>query len=325
MKKRKKSPKIRKLIAIGDLHGDYCRFIRILRENNLLKKGSLKWNPRENNVDLVLIGDYEDWRGEKLEGRQDGWLSNTKKLLEYFVFLWNDIDCIKKRRKTFKTTLHLLMGNHDKMMLDSHKIVKKLNREIIDEVIENSHSLADVRQYIFSKKLNNDKIEDVMSFLNWFAQGGQETIQSFGSLDSWLKKMDGDIGNFYRSNLKLAVKINGRFFAHTMPDDKKYWMSVKEINKKNKTLQGEEKEEFIKAYVWGRKIFGFDINTGMSIKPFSENDIDEFLKITAAKSVVIGHTPMFTIRPVREFNGKVINLDVHGVPGAGALVEEWQG
>lgn len=324
MKKRKKYPKTHKLIAIGDLHGDYCRFIRILRENNLLKKGSLKWNPKENNVDLVLIGDYEDWRGEKLEGKPENWLGNTKKLLEYIYFLWNNLKSIKRKRKTFKSTLHLMLGNHDKMMLDSHNIIKKFDDETINGIIENSYNLAAVRQYIFDKKLGNDKMEDIMYFLNWFTQGGQETIKSFGSLNSFLKKMDSPLGSFYRNNLKLAVKINGRFFSHTIPDDKKYWMNVNQVNKKFKLLHGEEKEEFIKAYVWGRKIFGFDVNTGMSIKPFSESDIDEFLKITGTKSVVIGHTPMFTIKPVREYNGKIINLDVHGTPGAGALVEEWR-
>lgn len=324
MKKRGKFHKIKKLIAVGDLHGDYCRFIRVLRENNLLKKDSLKWNPGQTCVDLVLMGDYEDWRGETLEGPPKDWLSNIKKLLEYIIFLRNDLKNLRKKRKKFKSALHLLLGNHDDMMLKSYELVKENpGSQIYKKVFGNLDGLPEVKGRMFESRLNDEELEDVMYFLNWYAQGGRETIQSFGSFDGWMKQMDGSTGNFYRKNLKLAVKVNGVFFSHTIPDDKKYWMNLKEVNKSLKTLPAAEKDELIKSYIWSRRVFGFDVNTGGTVAPFSEADIDEFLRTVGAKAVAVGHTPMFTIRPIREYGGKLINLDVHGTPGAGALVEEY--
>ena len=52
----------RTLVAIGDLHGDYFRMLRLLRENDLILPGTTVWNPDKKRVDLVLIGDYVDWR-----------------------------------------------------------------------------------------------------------------------------------------------------------------------------------------------------------------------------------------------------------------------
>ncbi|MFH1454553.1 MAG: metallophosphoesterase [Armatimonadota bacterium] len=322
-RKYKKNKKIKKLIAIGDLHGDYYRFIRILRENNLLKKNSLKWNTKEKNTDLVLMGDYEDWRGEPLEGSPDTWVLNIRKLLEYIIYLGEELKFLRKKRKTFKSRIHLLLGNHDKMMLDSHDIVKGMGKEEFTSLSENLNNDMDMRSYLFGKNYTGKNLEKFMYFLNWFTQGGKETIRSFGSFDNWFKSLNGNLGKFYGKNLKLAVKINGIFFSHTIPDNKSYWMSVKDINKELKTMPDQEKEELIKSYIWSRKIFGFDINTGSTAAPFSEEEIDDFLKIAGAKALVVGHTPMFTIRPIREYNGKVINLDVHGVPGAGAFVEEY--
>ena len=78
----KKSPAKRKLIAVGDLHGDYFRLIRILKEENVIivkDKDNFEWNPEANSVDVVTLGDYCDWRGEPLEGPITEWIYGSKK------------------------------------------------------------------------------------------------------------------------------------------------------------------------------------------------------------------------------------------------------
>ncbi|NDD29947.1 MAG: hypothetical protein EB084_16955, partial [Proteobacteria bacterium] len=54
----------RRLIAIGDLHGDVHRLVRILQRHEVFLPGTRKWAKAANTVDVVLLGDYVDWRGE---------------------------------------------------------------------------------------------------------------------------------------------------------------------------------------------------------------------------------------------------------------------
>ena len=80
----------RLLVAIGDLHGDYYRLERLLRENDLILPGTSAWNPQASQVDLILIGDYVDWRNEPLEGPQSEWVQGAKRILDithYFLLI----------------------------------------------------------------------------------------------------------------------------------------------------------------------------------------------------------------------------------------------
>jgi hypothetical protein len=84
---------MRTLVAIGDLHGDYYRLVRLMRESDLLLPGTYAWNPQQNQVDLILIGDYVDWRNEPLEGPDDEWPRGSRKILEIalspFIASWS--------------------------------------------------------------------------------------------------------------------------------------------------------------------------------------------------------------------------------------------
>ena len=49
--------RVGKVVAIGDLHGDYEQYVRILRANDLVD-GKLRWSA--GDVHLVQLGDVTD-------------------------------------------------------------------------------------------------------------------------------------------------------------------------------------------------------------------------------------------------------------------------
>lgn len=316
--------KIRTLIAIGDLHGDYYRLIRILSEKNLIDKKTLKWDQKANNIDLVFIGDYVDWRGEPLEGPGDDLNLGSRNILYFLKNLHKDLKLLRSKEKKFKTKIHLILGNHDEMMLESLEIFKAFTSDQIDFILENTSQLYlyKIEAFILKSNLNAQQVEVLSNFLNWFSQGGDNTVKSFGDLSKWRKALEGKLGKFLKKNLKLAVVINKNFFSHSIPDEKKYWKPLRALNKDLRELPEEEKKQLKRAFLWSRKISGYDYLTGFQTTSFKKEEIDELLKKLKVKRVIIGHTPMRSLKPIYQYDGKVVNIDLHGVPGSSVYVEE---
>jgi len=86
-----KSQNYKRLVAIGDIHGDYNKLVEIFRHAKLINKNN-KWIA--SNTLVVQTGDLID-RGEDI-----------KKIHEFLIDL---IDQAKKK----KSEIHLLLGNHE--------------------------------------------------------------------------------------------------------------------------------------------------------------------------------------------------------------------
>jgi len=310
--------KLRKVVAIGDIHGDYFRILRILEEQQILIPGTLVWNPLSDNVDLVFIGDYIDWRGESLEGYTEDWASGGYKVLWFLKTLWENIDRIQKVSSSFSSKIHIVMGNHDDMMMESVRIFSSLSFEDVEFLIENPQSYTViVQKYMHKPELAQSIAEQILRFLNWFVQGGEPTIDSFGGLRKWKDAMEGSLGKFLRKNLILGIIINGRLYSHSVPDKKEFWTPFRKFEKVECGIRSSFKE----AFLWGRKIWGYDFSTGMRAKPFTSEELDEILKKIGIKGFVVGHTPMNRVSPLIAYEGRVVNIDLHGVPGSQPYVE----
>jgi hypothetical protein len=312
---------MRTLVAIGDLHGDYYRLVRLMRESDLLLPGTYAWNPQQNQVDLILIGDYVDWRNEPLEGPDDEWPRGSRKILEILFALHRELEQLRLTVPGFKSNLYTILGNHDEMMLEAHQIFSFLEVERLDEFLTNMGHSIQVKHAIQALGLGPGQVERVLKFLNWYVQGGQATIQGYEGLSKWKEEMDGDMGAFLRQYLRLGVVVNNRLFAHTVPDYREFWRPIEEIVALPESGYRRAKE----AFLWSRKVWGFDYCTGSRTAPFSSEEIDEMLMGMAVEGLVVGHTPLpHDGKPVIAHGGRVINIDLHAYPGSEALIQTYQ-
>jgi hypothetical protein len=117
--------------------------------------------------------------------------------------------------------------------------------------------------------------------------------------------------------LRLGVVVNKRLYAHSMPDIVEFWRPIEEIAE----MSVEQREKVKEAYIWGRKLWGFDYVSGTRTRPFTQKEVEEFLEKVHVQGLVVGHTPMSCPDPYYAFEGKVINIDLHGVPGSKAFIE----
>jgi hypothetical protein len=84
---------VEKIVAVGDLHGDYKAFVKILKGTGLIDK-ALHWTGRKTH--LVQIGDVMD-RGP-----------DAKKILDLLMKL-------EKEAEEAGGKVHMLIGNHEEM------------------------------------------------------------------------------------------------------------------------------------------------------------------------------------------------------------------
>jgi len=310
----------RKIIAVGDLHGDYYRLIRIMEEHGILIPGTLAWNPQISGLDLVLIGDYVDWRGENLEGDPALWTLGSKRLLRLLVSLYRQVKYYQENRKNFNSNFYLLWGNHDLMMLDSLAVFSLITTRELSDLLEDSDFLLNPLAYITQQKLEPKQQNILGLFFNWYFQGGDLTIQSFGGVDNWKKTMEGELGSFLRQNLILGVRVNDTFFSHSLPDRKESLRPMEEISQ----LPEKSRRELLDEYVWGRMLWGYNYQTRKKLPPPPQEEIETWLSRLQVKTVVVGHTPMKGEQPVEAYQGKIVNIDQHGFPGSSPWIKEWK-
>lgn len=329
-----------RIIAIGDLHGDFYKFKRILEETDTLQ--ILENNP--NNIDsikitpkniedkiIIFIGDYVDWREEELENPlnldKNQLITGTAKILKSINIIHNT--------PSIKDKFYFLVGNHEDMMFKALDFIinyylKNKNTEnkekelenLINIVSENPYKLIyDSQHPIFSEKYFN--------FLNWYFQGGKNTILSFSNLFNFFNNILNM--NFFKElilYLKLEVEDGLVIFAHTFPDDKEILVnslnnlleSDLENNKENSDINYID-EKLISQFLWSRKIWGIDAFNGKYIKPTQFEEIKDIFDNNKIKHFIIGHTKVSkNTEPHYHFEGKIINIDQHGTPLSKPLI-----
>lgn len=314
----------RLLVAVGDLHCDYFRLVRHLREANLLLPDTFAWNPDANTVDLVLIGDYIDWRGEPLEESPDQSpidpLSGGRRIIELIAMIKDELELLRSADPSFDSHIYPLLGNHDAMMMEGLGIFKFLNTSQLQELLSKSRNFASLRQKIIDLGITSSQMQVFDRFLNWYVQGGDGTIRGFGGIEKWHKMMQDGCLKFLDDNLYLSVIINDKIFAHTLPDSPTFWRPINELA----VLPEDEYQQCREAFMWNRKVWGYEYASGMRTNPFTPDELNKMLTGFGCDSAVIGHTPLSRgTEHVAGYGGRVLNIDVHGAPGAKALIETY--
>jgi len=112
--------------------------------------------------------------------------------------------------------------------------------------------------------------------------------------------------------------VNNKLYVHTAPDHAEFWQPLRQLA----NLEGEEQRRFRESVLWSRKIWGFDYYSGMRTLPFTQEELEHMLSGFGVEAIVVGHTPItHDPMPVSSYQSKVINIDLHGIPGSRPFVE----
>jgi Calcineurin-like phosphoesterase len=279
---------VRRIVALGDVHGDYQRFLELLHSAALVDAKNA-WIGGDTH--LVLAGDFVD-RGD-----------HSAQVLDLLM------DLEPQARKA-GGQVHALIGNHEAMDLygdlryvtkddfagfasakkggqDSKDLRDRMMRGALDDLTRQGDPPAD--EAAWQRKFQDEHP------LGWVEH--RRAFQPGGKYGKWLRRQN------------AIIKINDAVFLHGGISEKYAASTRREINTKvrdelsnfTKLAKGIVTDE--EGPLWYR---------GMAQLP--EDDpgmaalLPRVLATHQAKHIVIGHTPQIAVLP--RFDGKVIAIDV---------------
>lgn len=290
---------VERIVAIGDVHGDYDAFVSLLRTAKLIDRGT-SWTG--GMAHLVLPGDYLD-RGK-----------DSRKVIDLLMEL-------EPRARKAGGRVHALLGNHETMNIygDLRYVVKadydafrgpdsQELREAALEAALQAQRKTDGPQMdaaAFRKKFEEEHP------LGWVER--REAFSAEGKYGKWLRQKN------------VIVQINDLIFLHGGISPKYASWTLNSIN------------DSVHAELADFSKFNGGVTTGQDgplwyrgLAEAPESDravadaVDVFLQNQQARHMVVGHTPQVAVLP--RFGGKVILIDVglsafFGGPPAFLLVD----
>jgi hypothetical protein len=264
---------IERVVAVGDVHGAYDRFVEILRTTGLIDADA-KW--MGGHTHLVQLGDVVD-RGADSRKAQD--------LLKR----------LQDEAEKAGGKVHPLLGNHETMrMLGDLRYVTGGEYEAY--VTPDSDG---VRQKFLATVRPNER-EALMSKT---PPGWVELNLAYAP--------DGEYGSWLRT-LDVVVKINDTVFVHGGISPAVAGMSCDKINSQvHKELTGDiEKTKRDPLRSLAAREEGPLWYRGLAQEPdIFEHTVDEVLAKQKADTIVVAHTVTPTGRIVSRFDGKIIEID----------------
>jgi len=298
---------VEKIVAIGDLHGDYDAFIKILKGTKLIDK-KLHWTGGKTH--LVQIGDVLD-RGEY-----------AKEIFDLMMKL-------EKEAKEAGGKLHMLIGNHEEMNITGAIFSREeFNAHQLVSYLPDGYRKKQVKK--FRKKLGNNPTKktdsdsfwdsDLMPFwenmvneirTNRRHPARREYSNNFNRIHGkWILKQN------------AVIKINNIIFVHGGISEKFSKWGLKKINNRVRVELEDLRRaamnftrpqipEFQRKIVyvndgpyWWRGFYTMDQNA------FKEN-VDRILKNLEAEYMVIAHTPRVieTKEDMQLFQGRIWIID----------------
>ena len=278
-----------RVVAVGDVHGAYDRFVAMLRGAGLID-GRQRWTG--GRARLVQTGDVLD-RGP-----------DSRKVIDLLRKLENEASRAGGR-------VHALLGNHEFMRIvgdwryvsagEFKAFQTGESAALRDRVHELNAGLADKRARAEKRDFNEREYR--AQFMKDFPLGYFDMQLAFGK--------DGDYGKWVRSRI-AAVRINGVLFMHGGVSDMVANLGCEGLNaevQRNLAAIPVPPEQLTSLLssredgpLWYR---------GMASEPEAsfEPMLDSILKRFNVRAVVIGHTPVATGQITGRFNGRVVLID----------------
>lgn len=292
-----------RVIAIGDIHGDYENFIALLKSTGLVNE-KLDWAAGETT--LVQLGDQTD-RGP-----------DSRKVIDLLRRL-------AKQAKRADGQVIVLNGNHEVMNITGDlRYVHPGEYAAFKSRNSKRYQQSYYRQTLktLKKAATNDEpfVETDQFKREWSLQFPLGYVEH-----RYAWSPDGEYGKWALGN-PLAVKINGTVFVHGGISLDYAALGIERINY---TATKEIKD----PELWGEGSIIDDADgplwyRGWALRdetPETEAELNTTLNRLGAKRMVMGHTPLLN-SVVSRFGGKVLIADV-GLSGyyggANAALELW--
>jgi hypothetical protein len=273
---------VERVVAVGDVHGDYDQFITLLRQAGLID-GQNRWAGGKTH--LVQTGDVPD-RGP-----------DTRKAIDLLMEL-------EKQARRAGGRVHALIGNHDAMMVYGDL------RYTTPEEFEafRTPESEELRQRYYQSVLERDphaaasaQTDEKAFRAQWEAEhplGWVEHRLAYapaGKYGKWIREHD------------AVIQINDTIFLHGGISPKYSAMALKDINK---AIQDELKDVTKldggvavdqDGPLWYRGLASAEESAEAA-------NVDAVLRTHGAKRIVIGHTVTEgTVMP--RFGGRVLMID----------------
>lgn len=267
---------VARIVAIGDLHGDYDAAVEALRLGGLIDAGN-KWAGGKTH--LVQTGDIPD-RG-----------ADTRKIID----LMRDLE---KQAKKAGGAVHLLIGNHEAMnMYGDLRYTTKGEFAAFQKP-----DSTELREAYYQRLLEQNKPTDEGVFKKKF--DADTPLGFVEQRQAWAA--NGEIGKWILSH-NAVVQVNDTLFLHGGISPR---VAAMKLDRINKTIR-EELSDFSKLQggltmaedgpLWYR---------GLVNDPEDEatRNLETALKSFGVARIVVGHTP--TKAPIQpKLNGRLIDID----------------
>ena len=259
---------VERVVAIGDLHGDYGQYINVMQSAGLIDKGG-KWSGGKTH--LVQTGDITD-RGD-----------DSRKIIDHLVKL-------KKQAKKKGGYVHLLIGNHETM-----NVIGDLRYVAPGEfkafATKNSKRLQNLQWERQVEWMQANVPEFAEMDLDVYRQDWEKQVP-LGWVEhrqAWSFK--GDYGKWVEGN-QVAIQVNDTIFLHGGISEKYCKFSLQSLTEQVIVAMQNNDPGIVTAMndplgpVWYR---------GLAEKEETDEiysqTLDNILKRYGAKRIVIGHTP----------------------------------
>ena len=284
---------VEKIIAVGDLHGDYDNFVQILRGTRTVDS-DLHWTAGQTH--LVQTGDIMD-RGP-----------DAKKIFDLLIKL-------EKEAEAAGGMVHVLLGNHEEMNLTNivfrypdyisadqfrsflPEAYKKKQEGHLQKMLRDVHNDSQWGAIFstFWNKLKNDRDAQREYFTNFYEQYG-----------TWLLKQN------------AVIKINGIIFVHGGIAEKYSTWKIEDINNRLRRELSDLAMAALKSEPQDRPlVIAYNTDGPLWYRDLAnvpeedmKEEVDRILANLGARVMVIAHTPRVPTRKEMErFGGKVWIID----------------
>jgi len=273
---------VERIVAIGDLHGDYKQFVAVLRSAGLVD-GRNRW--KGGKTLLVQTGDVPD-RGDE-----------SRRIMDLLMDL-------EKQARRKGGGVVALIGNHEAMNLYG-ELTYTTPGEFAAFRDANS---VEVRAHFYALHLEELKQSGTAQIADPNYRQKWEREHPLGFFEHRFQfGPNGQYGKWVRSHHTIA-KVNDTLFLHGGLSPKVAAWSIEDINRRVR----EELEDFRKLEggvvtdelgpLWYRGL-------ASDPDPALEQHVEAVLKRHGAERIVIGHTPTpGAVYP--RFGGRVVLIDV---------------
>ncbi len=276
-----------RIVAIGDIHGDYEKFQAVLQDTGLVDKRG-RWVG--GKTVLVQLGDVPD-RGP-----------DTRKIIAY-------LEKLKRQAKKAGGEIHALIGNHESMNMQGD--LRYVHPGEYEAFVDRGSEKRRKKYYKASiEHIKNHTPEDQWPTFDERYQENWNKRFPLGYVEHRLAwAPTGDLGSWVLGN-SAVTKVGDTLFLHGGLSVTPPFMPISEINTRVRTelaapdnLSGDALVNSPDGPLWYRGL------ATLPETPENQLAVDTMLEFYGARRIVVGHTPVLrTLVP--RFSGRVVLADV---------------